>query len=1413
MLQKLILPICCLFFWGKATAITINWTGGNGNWDVAANWNPAQIPTAADDVNIFSGTVTIPSGYTANCFTMDCEFSSVVFNLDGTLNTKKAYNLGTFNISASGVLTISNTNLIYTAIGNYGTFSNYGTINVLNLTFNNNRALYNSGIIFHNYGDINIEQTASGIINDAEFINHSGAGINLIDLTNSALINGENNSAPFATFTNESGASINIENVEYGILQNYINEIFNNSGSIAIESVQTTNASFAGLLNAATFNNLNGATLTITQSNTQGIYNEGTFSNAANAVVHIDRTRYNGIYNTGDAVVHGTISNTGTMNIELANTAGSSSYAGILSFDDFSNGTTGIINFSLGNRTGFLRGSRAGYIGSFNNYGIMTFEDGAFSVNALNLNGNMTNHACGQIKLGDNSLSIASTSTLTNNGWISIENTVTNPLSGLLINNAGLGDAHGVLPTNTANVQNNRFIVKKTNGSACFGDLMPDALTLVSLSGFTVNGWYTDAAATVSAGTYNAAANTFFPNANALGLTDFYVKVTENANNCTFIFKKIISDGVLAKVEYFLDNDGDGFGGSSNSVEACTPPPGYVNNDADCDDNDPLEFPGQIWYRDLDGDDYSDGTTITACLRPNNYFVASELLGTNNDCNDNDPLERPGQTWYRDLDGDDYSDGSTITACLRPNNYFVASELLGTNTDCNDNDPLERPGQIWLRDLDGDNYSDGTSLVQCTRPANYFVATELLGTNSDCDDNDPLERPGQIWFADLDGDDHSNGNILVQCLRPSNYYAFSELAGINDDCDDNDATVYTGAPEICDDQDNDCDNQIDEGVCGVSCADPRVIGSLPYSFSGNTALYSDLYENDDACMSAYMTGNDMIFQYTPTQTQVGRIGLQNTGVPPGTSFYGHAMFLLNGCPDAPGTACLAAAVSGYANNAPILLETVVFEAGQTYYLVVSSQSTFHQTFTFNLLIDLPTGNICQNAHQIGSLPYVLNSSTQYLGNDYSSADACASTFMSGNDVVFEYTPTTTQVARIRLQNTGVPSGTIYFSHAVFLLDGCPDDPATNCIAQQTLNSTTNTPIYIETAVLQAGQTYFIVVASHGTFHPWFSFLLAIDLPTGNICENARQIGGIPYTFSGTTQFFGDDYDSNDACSSAFMNGNDVVFEYTPTSNETARIQLQNTGQPPGTTFFGHAVFLLNDCPDAPGASCLASAQTSATSNNTLLLDPVNFTAGQTYYIVVASHPTFHQWYNYILSVEYQALPVELLDFQAKRKDSDKILLQWTSSQELAFSHYEIERSSDSRQWEMLGKIYGKGAGNYDFEDRPEAALQTQTLYYRLRLVDLNGTVRYSDIRSVEPEARSLHFYPNPSTGKVFVQWAQAPADGEFVVKICSTDGRCTSSNWSPSEPILLPEIPGVYLIQIWESGSLLKTSKIEVLQR
>ena len=62
------------------------------------------------------------------------------------------------------------------------------------------------------------------------------------------------------------------------------------------------------------------------------------------------------------------------------------------------------------------------------------------------------------------------------------------------------------------------------------------------------------------------------------------------------------------------------------------------------------------------------------------------------------------------------------------------------------------------------------------------------------------------YYRDKDGDGFGNANESVQsCSVPGDVYVID-----NTDCDDNNANVYPGAPEICDDLDNDCDGLEDE---------------------------------------------------------------------------------------------------------------------------------------------------------------------------------------------------------------------------------------------------------------------------------------------------------------------------------------------------------------------------------------------------------------------------------------------------------------------------------------------------------------------------------------------------------------------------------------------------------------------------
>ena len=63
------------------------------------------------------------------------------------------------------------------------------------------------------------------------------------------------------------------------------------------------------------------------------------------------------------------------------------------------------------------------------------------------------------------------------------------------------------------------------------------------------------------------------------------------------------------------------------------------------------------------------------------------------------------------------------------------------------------------------------------------------------------------WYKDLDGDHHGDPNTSVfQCASPTGWLANG------DDCDDASNRRFPGNPEICDNVDNDCDTQVDEGI-------------------------------------------------------------------------------------------------------------------------------------------------------------------------------------------------------------------------------------------------------------------------------------------------------------------------------------------------------------------------------------------------------------------------------------------------------------------------------------------------------------------------------------------------------------------------------------------------------------------------
>ncbi|MCB9277259.1 MAG: hypothetical protein H6564_24715, partial [Lewinellaceae bacterium] len=247
-------------------------------------------------------------------------------------------------------------------------------------------------------------------------------------------------------------------------------------------------------------------------------------------------------------------------------------------------------------------------------------------------------------------------------------------------------------------------------------------------------------------------------------------------NNCN----GFTDEGLIGT--YYRDADNDGYGNPAMSQQGCSIPPGYVSNSSDCNDNSAVEKPGQVWYKDSDGDGYAQtgAASITQCTRPAGYKAQIELTATTGDCNDGNAAINPGASEVCD-NIDNNCNGSTDEG------------LIGA----------------YYRDADNDGYGNPAMSQQgCSAPPGY------VSNNTDCNDNSAIEKPGQIWYKDSDNDGYAETGAasITQCARPAGYKAQIELTATTGDCNDGNAAINPGAPEVCDNLDNNCNTAIDDGI-------------------------------------------------------------------------------------------------------------------------------------------------------------------------------------------------------------------------------------------------------------------------------------------------------------------------------------------------------------------------------------------------------------------------------------------------------------------------------------------------------------------------------------------------------------------------------------------------------------------------
>lgn len=250
---------------------------------------------------------------------------------------------------------------------------------------------------------------------------------------------------------------------------------------------------------------------------------------------------------------------------------------------------------------------------------------------------------------------------------------------------------------------------------------------------------------------------------------------------------------------FFADVDGDGFGDSERTGEACfsSHPPATVLNNQDCRDDDELFNP--------DANEVCDGE--------------------DNDCDglvddDDSSLDvRTATRRYFDGDGDGFGRSPAGVTCGE-----VFDDTVTDNTDCDDDDPLSNP----------------------------LGAEVCDGADNDCNGEvDDVSVPPR-WFVDDDGDGYGDpDNIVESCDQPSGTVAN------NEDCRDDDPLISPAAEEnVGNDIDEDCDGEAPlRTVLGAITADRTLtVREGPYLVSDRVDVPEGVTLTIPECVALYFDG-------------------------------------------------------------------------------------------------------------------------------------------------------------------------------------------------------------------------------------------------------------------------------------------------------------------------------------------------------------------------------------------------------------------------------------------------------------------------------------------------------------------------------------------------------------------------------
>lgn len=375
------------------------------------------------------------------------------------------------------------------------------------------------------------------------------------------------------------------------------------------------------------------------------------------------------------------------------------------------------------------------------------------------------------------------------------------------------------------------------------------------------------------------------------------------------------------------------------------------------------------------------------------------------------------------------------------------------------------------------------------------------------------------------------------------------------------------------------------------------------------------------------------------------------------------------------------------------------------------------------------------------------------------------------------------------------------------------NPATNTVTKKssyttsannmpvTHNGLTVVPAFIANGTAGNCENYPIIVIDASNNNKWVPILNTAGDVVAEIKANGNNLGNVT-----ASMYINNGAVREEGGHKLYLDRNiTITVQNTPASNVDIRLYIKTSeflalknatnslGQPSGINTISDLAIFKNDQP------CAAAFATVSTK---LVTTASAYEYG---YVLAASVPSFSSFY--FAKNTFTALPVTLVSFTGA-KQNKSVKLQWTTENEINFSKFEIEKNTDAIHFISMATVAAtnRPVNNYESED---AAPAKGYNYYRLKMIDVDGSFRYSNIVKINFAGESsLSLWPNPANDKLMIPEAKE----RDQINIIDAKGSIVLSKTiaRQNEAVMISHLSaGIYVLQLYSNGKMIHSAFVK----